>query len=99
MSRKKGKPWERTGFDDSPELTAKDFTRMRPMKEVMPEVVEAFKRGRGRPKLEHPKERVSLRVDHDVVAAFKATGDGWQARMNDVLARAATRLKPRRRAA
>lgn len=99
-SKKKSvKPWEDPDFDDNPELTDDDFARMRPMKDVMPKVVEAFKRARGRPKLDHPKDRVSLRVDHDVVAAFKATGEGWQVRMTDALAKAATKLKGKRRAA
>lgn len=34
------------------------------------------------------KARVTLLIDPAVVAKFKATGPGWQARMNDVLAAA-----------
>lgn len=34
------------------------------------------------------KVRVTLLIDPAVVAKFKATGPGWQARMNDVLAAA-----------
>jgi uncharacterized protein (DUF4415 family) len=43
---------------------------------------------RGRPKSSAPKARVSLRLDEDVVAAYKATGAGWQSRINDTLAHA-----------
>lgn len=32
------------------------------------------------------KKRVTMLLDPAVIAKFKATGDGWQARMNDVLA-------------
>lgn len=32
-----------------------------------------------------PKRSVTLRLDPHVVAKFKATGPGWQSRMNDVL--------------
>jgi uncharacterized protein (DUF4415 family) len=39
----------------------------------------------GRPKLEHPKEQVSIRYDADIVAAFRSSGPGWQTRMNDAL--------------
>lgn len=39
----------------------------------------------GRPKLEHPKEQVSIRYDADILAAFRADGPGWQTRMNDAL--------------
>jgi uncharacterized protein (DUF4415 family) len=31
------------------------------------------------------KEMISLRVDRDVLAAYRATGPGWQARMNVAL--------------
>ncbi|MFM7344325.1 MAG: BrnA antitoxin family protein [Tagaea sp.] len=44
---------------------------------------------RGRPKLEAPKRAISLRVDADVVARFKASGRGWQSRMNAALRKAA----------
>ena len=37
-------------------------------------------------------EEVTLRLDPHVIAAFKATGPDWRARMNDVLAAAAKRL-------
>lgn len=40
----------------------------------------------GRPKSESPKVSVSLRLDPDVIAGFKAGGPGWQTRMNAVLA-------------
>lgn len=40
---------------------------------------------RGRPKLEVRKELVSVRYDVEVLEAFRATGDGWQTRMNDAL--------------
>jgi uncharacterized protein (DUF4415 family) len=32
-----------------------------------------------------PKEAISLRVDHDVLAWFRAQGSGYQTRMNAVL--------------
>ena len=40
---------------------------------------------RGRPKAESPKLALTVRYDTDVVAAFKATGAGWQTRMNTAL--------------
>ena len=39
----------------------------------------------GRPKSDTTKTAVSLRLDADVVAAFRQTGDGWQTRINDTL--------------
>jgi len=38
---------------------------------------------RGRPRLGGPKQALTVRYDPEVVAAFKATGRGWQTRMND----------------
>lgn len=43
------------------------------------------KRGRGRPVQAVTKVPTSLRIDVRVVDAFKATGDGWQTRMNEAL--------------
>ena len=77
--------------DDIPEMTSAHFAVAKRMRDVMPEVVEAFKRSRGRPKVELPKTRVSLRLDPEVVAAYRATGKGWQKRINDILARAVSR--------
>jgi uncharacterized protein (DUF4415 family) len=34
------------------------------------------------------KKQVTLRLDSDVVAAFRAGGAGWQSRMNEVLRKA-----------
>ena len=40
---------------------------------------------RGRPKAESTKLALTVRYDAEVVAAFRATGRGWQTRMNDAL--------------
>lgn len=47
---------------------------------------------RGRPPIEHPKEAVKLRLDHDVLAAYRKTGRGWQTRINADLRKAAKKL-------
>ena len=49
---------------------------------------EAFARmkKRGRPRSDSPKVLLSVRYDREVVEAFKASGPGWQSRMNDALA-------------
>jgi uncharacterized protein (DUF4415 family) len=48
---------------------------------------------RGRPPIEHPKEAVKLRLDHDVLAAYRKTGSGWQTRINADLRKAARKLE------
>lgn len=42
------------------------------------------KRGRGRP-AGAKKAQMNLRIDIDVIEAYKAQGEGWQTRMNDAL--------------
>jgi uncharacterized protein (DUF4415 family) len=44
-----------------------------------------FKRGRGRPIGSGTKEQVTLRLDAQLLAKFRATGSGWQTRINDAL--------------
>jgi uncharacterized protein (DUF4415 family) len=73
--------------DDAVELTAEFF-----------ESADLYKgnklQTRGRPKSATTKEPVKLRLDADVLAALRATGDGWQTRINDTL-RASLRLAGR----
>ncbi len=39
----------------------------------------------GRPKQELTKKATSLRLDEDILKAFKATGRGWQTRINEAV--------------
>jgi len=36
----------------------------------------------GRPRLENPKQQVTLRLDAEVLEKFRASGRGWQSRIN-----------------
>ena len=61
--------------DDVPDLTG-------------PEWAEAIARAevrRGRPPLDAPKVSTTIRLDRDVLEKFRATGPGWQSRINAVL--------------
>jgi uncharacterized protein (DUF4415 family) len=40
---------------------------------------------RGRPRSEHPKVAISIRLSEDVVSRFKSSGPGWQTRIDDAL--------------
>lgn len=42
-------------------------------------------RKRGRPAGSGGKEQVAIRFDHEVLAAFRVAGPGWQTRMNEAL--------------
>jgi uncharacterized protein (DUF4415 family) len=70
------------------ELTREDFKGMRPMREAMPEFIEAmeeFRRKLGRPKAEAPKVHIGFRLAPDVVASIKASGRGYNARVEQAL--------------
>ena len=73
---------------DNPEWTEEDFARARPASEVLPPELYAAliaKRPRGRPKAEETKVFTAIRLDADLLGAFKATGKGWQTRINAAL--------------
>ena len=73
---------------DAPEASDEQLAQAKPFAEVFPELMESISRGRGRPTVETPRQQVSLRLEPDVIAKFKATGKGWQSRINDVLKKA-----------
>ncbi|MGA2902611.1 MAG: BrnA antitoxin family protein [Candidatus Korobacteraceae bacterium] len=75
---------------DSPPLTDRELANMRPLREAFPDLAEySVKRRRGQrgPQKSPTKEPVTIRVDPDVLARYKASGPGWQSRMNDALRR------------
>jgi len=69
------------------ELTKADFARMRPAIEVVPEIVEAYRRSRGRPPKDVTKQQVTLRLSPEVLDFFRKQGRGWQTRIDEVLYR------------
>ncbi len=70
---------------DSPAWSKKDFAQARPAREVVPHIVENYRRTRGRPPKVDPKISTTVRFDADIIKAFRATGPGWQTRVNDAL--------------
>jgi uncharacterized protein (DUF4415 family) len=74
------------------ELTAADMRRFRPSKEVLsPELYAILtKRGPGErgPQVAPVKQQVTLRLDQDVLETFRASGAGWQGRINEALRKA-----------
>jgi uncharacterized protein (DUF4415 family) len=79
---------------ENPEWTTEEVQTAKPFAEVFPEAARAIRRGRG-PQKAPRKRMVSLRLDADVLERFRATGKGWQSRVNTLLAQHA----PRRRRA
>jgi uncharacterized protein (DUF4415 family) len=84
--------------EENPEWTAADFAAAKPFADVFPDLAaqEIQRRGRG-PQKAPTKQLVSLRLDVDVLEKFRATGKGWEARMNATLAANAPRRATRSR--
>jgi uncharacterized protein (DUF4415 family) len=75
---------------ENPEWTDEDFQRARAAAEVLPEILgegvaAEMLKPRGRPKAAATKAHVNLRLDADILEAFKASGRGWQTRINKAL--------------
>lgn len=64
--------------DDAPELTDAFFIQA-------DEYIGTRLVARGRPQSATTKKPLTVRYDADVIAAFRATGKGWQTRMNQAL--------------
>ena len=73
------------------EATPEWFAKARRASEVLTglfgqsAVQEMIKPKRGRPTLATPKEHVNIRLDADIVGAFRETGAGWQTHLNNAL--------------
>lgn len=68
--------------DENPEWTADDVKRAVPFA-ALPESLQA--KLRGRPKAAVTKERITIRLSPEVVERFRASGDGWQTRVDAAL--------------
>ncbi|GEO16360.1 BrnA antitoxin family protein [Microvirga aerophila] len=77
-------------YEDIPELTDEWFAKA--------EVHEGGKPARrGRPPSGRRKQLVTLRIDPEVLDAFRADGPGWQTRMTEILRQTAADLPARPR--
>ncbi len=83
---RKNKPYstaDMRAVSDNPQWTRKDFSKAKRFDEAFPDLVRTI-RHRGKQKAP-TKRAVSMRLDADVLDAYKATGTGWQSRINDDL--------------
>lgn len=71
----------------NPEWTDTDFAAATPGREFFraEQLAGLAERRRGRPKSDAPKRQVTLRLDGDVIDRLRASGPGWQVRVNQVL--------------
>ena len=68
--------------NENPEWTAADIKRAVPFAGLPASLQTKL---RGRPKAAVTKERITIRLSPDVVQPFRATGDGWQTRIDAAL--------------
>jgi len=84
---KKRKPFTDTDGEVR-ELTAEDMRHFKPL-DHFPELAKLVRsRGERGPQKAPTKQQVTLRLDRDVVERFRATGAGWQGRINEALRKA-----------
>ncbi|NMM81102.1 hypothetical protein B2J86_09235 [Acidovorax sp. SRB_14] len=77
-AKKPSTPATWTDPDDAPELSEAFF-------QTADQYDGATLKPRGWPRAATIKEAVKLRLNADVLAALRASGDGWQTRINDAL--------------
>ena len=65
--------------DDAPDLSTPEWAA----------IIDAAPVRRGRPAAAAAKVSTTIRLDPDVIAAFRAGGPGWQSRINAALRKAA----------
>jgi uncharacterized protein (DUF4415 family) len=75
---------------ENPEWTDEDFQQAKPASEILPDllgpkIAAEMLKPRGRPKAATAKIHVNIRLDADILEALRATGPGWQTRINRVL--------------
>lgn len=89
-----GRGYSKEDWDsvDFPEMTDEELANLRPAREVLPkeffDAIEERRRQRGRPPIEAPRKLISIRLDQDVIERYKASGKGWQTRINETLRKA-----------
>ena len=77
--------------DENPEWTAADFAASSPAAEFLPRFLgqaatdALLARGPGRPAKIDRKVNQTLRLDPDVLEAYRREGAGWQTRINQIL--------------
>jgi uncharacterized protein (DUF4415 family) len=68
------------------ELTKEDFKDFRPSSEVLsPALVAKLSTRKRGPQKAPVKDRITIRLSKEVVEKFRATGEGWQVRVDTAL--------------
>jgi uncharacterized protein (DUF4415 family) len=71
--------------DDNPEWTKEDVERAVPFEALSDSLRATLSRRARGPQKTPVKERITIRLSPEVVAPFRATGEGWQTRLDAAL--------------
>ena len=74
-------------------MSDEELATLRPARDVLPkaffDAVDTLLHQRGRPPIDAPRKLISIRLDQYVIELYKASGKGWQTRINETLRKAA----------
>jgi uncharacterized protein (DUF4415 family) len=70
---------------DVRELTAADMKKFKPLKDVDPDLYAMLAKRRGRPSVKFPKRQITMRLSSKVVDGLKASGPGYNERVDRIL--------------
>jgi uncharacterized protein (DUF4415 family) len=76
LKRLAEKPDSEIDYSDISQMTAEQLARLVPLRDYL--------------SVRHKKERLTVRIDKDIVAWLRAGGEGYQTRLNDILRQAMT---------
>jgi len=89
MSRKERAIASDLGKADTHVILAAEYDEVPQWTDEMFERADYYEGGklvrRGRPRSDHPKVAISIRLSEDVLSRFKASGPGWQSRIDAAL--------------
>lgn len=91
IERPTGTDWERVKREAAQDAPVPFDAEREPYDPNDPQAVAAYwqaatiKRARGRPSVTVKRPTLNMRVDAEVLDAFRATGPGWQTRINALL--------------
>ena len=97
LTERSGSDWERVKREAAQDAPVQFIPGSEPYDPNDAVAVAAYwkgatiKRGRGRPTVATKRPTLNMRVDAEVLDAFKATGPGWQTRINALLTKAVKR--------
>jgi len=71
--------------DENPEWTAEEVRKANPFTMLPESLRDKLASGKRGPQKDPTKERITIRLSRDVVEQFRATGEGWQRRVDAAL--------------